>query len=199
MKIATVKKKTTVHQNPRRLPNEERKIADDGADTMLEKKMSIPSLFEVATLGVLMKIEDQLVKQQDAVDHTRLERVNGAHHVPKTKEGEQTFLILTIYSHKFFKDNVTSVRPILNGVEFVWKPQLTKTEEQSRLILMRGHVLKFSQVGTDIELHEVTSKFRAGAVLGQKSQEGLSLNLSYWLSWKITQVRHKCRGYELEK
>ncbi|GFW63032.1 retrovirus-related Pol polyprotein from transposon 17.6 [Trichonephila clavipes] len=126
---------------------------------------------------------------------------------PQNPRQLQSFIGLTSYFREFIPNYARIARPLSDllrdNVKFKFGPTEIASFQELKNILSENPVLHVFQQGYPLELHTDASSLGFGAVLLQKSDDGLfyplSLSLSiHYFSRKTTVQQEKYSSYELE-
>ncbi|GFW69072.1 transposon Tf2-9 polyprotein [Trichonephila clavipes] len=120
---------------------------------------------------------------------------------PQTPRQLQSFIGLTSYFRKFIPHYARIARPLSDllrdNVKFKFGPTEIASFQELKNILSENPVLYVFQQGYPLELHTDASSLGFGAVLLQKSDDGLFRPIHYF-SRKTTVQQKKYSSYELE-
>ncbi|GFX83534.1 retrovirus-related Pol polyprotein from transposon 17.6 [Trichonephila clavipes] len=120
---------------------------------------------------------------------------------PQTPRQLQSFIGLTSYFRKFIPNYARIARPLSDllrdNVKFKFGPTEIASFQELKNILSENPVLHVFQQGYPLELHTDASSLGFGAVLLQKSDDGLFHPIHYF-SRKTTVQQEKYSSYELE-
>ncbi|GFX97025.1 retrovirus-related Pol polyprotein from transposon 17.6 [Trichonephila clavipes] len=120
---------------------------------------------------------------------------------PQTPRQHQSFIGLTSYFRKFIPNYARIARPLSDlprdNVKFKFGPTEIASFQELKNILSENPVLHVFQQGYPLELHTDASSLGFGAVLLQKSDDGLFHPIHYF-SRKTTVQQEKYSSYELE-
>ncbi|GFV85430.1 retrovirus-related Pol polyprotein from transposon 17.6 [Trichonephila clavipes] len=120
---------------------------------------------------------------------------------PQTPRQLQSFIGLTSYFRKFIPNYARIARPfsdlLRDNVKFKFGPTEIASFQELKNILSENPVLHVFQQGYPLELHTDASSLGFGAVLLQKSDDGLFHPIPYF-SRKTTVQQEKYSSYELE-
>ncbi|GFX34356.1 transposon Tf2-6 polyprotein [Trichonephila clavipes] len=120
---------------------------------------------------------------------------------PQTPRQLQSFIGLTSYFRKFIPNYARIARPLSDllrdNVKFKFGPTEIASFQELKNILSENPVLHVFQQGYPLELHTDASSLCFGAVLLQKSDDGLFHPIHYF-SHKTTVQQEKYSSYELE-
>ncbi|GFW08257.1 retrovirus-related Pol polyprotein from transposon 17.6 [Trichonephila clavipes] len=120
---------------------------------------------------------------------------------PQTPRQLQSFIGLTSYFRKFIPNYARIARPLSDllrdNVKFKFGPTEIASFQELKNILSENPVLHVFQQGYPLELHTDASSLGFGAVLLQKSDDGLFHPIHYF-SRKTTVQQKKYSSYELE-
>ncbi|GFW43523.1 retrovirus-related Pol polyprotein from transposon 17.6 [Trichonephila clavipes] len=122
---------------------------------------------------------------------------------PQTPRQLQSFIGLTSYFQKFIPNYARIARPLSDllrdNVKFKFGPTEIASFQELKNVLSENPVLHVFQQGYPLELHTDASSLGFGAVLLQKSDDGLFHPLSiHYFSRKTTVQQEKYSSYELE-
>ncbi|GFY03656.1 retrovirus-related Pol polyprotein from transposon 17.6 [Trichonephila clavipes] len=120
---------------------------------------------------------------------------------PQTPRQLQSFIGLTSYFRKFIPNYARIARPLSDllrdNVKFKFGPTEIASFQELKNILSENPVLHVFQQGYPLELHTDASSLGFGAVLLEKSDDGLFHPIHYF-SRKTTVQQEKYSSYELE-